>query len=85
MTKITGCFFGKISFYFREKYKYQNSVKIVIFSSKLSHKFEGFTFKYESLPRLFNTQIFFFKLIRPYKTIFVNTAFKPSNGLSFWR
>ena len=51
------------------------SVKIVIFSSKLLHKFEGFAFKNESQSRLFNTQIFFFNLIRPHKTIFVNTAF----------
>ena len=64
-----------MSFYFREKYKLKNAVKIVIFSCKLLHKFEGFALKNESQSRLFNTQIFFFNLIRPQKMIYVNTVF----------
>ena len=50
------------------------SLKIVIFSSKLLHEFEGFACKNESLSRLLNTQIFFFDLTRPRKMIFVNIA-----------
>ena len=46
-----------------------------VFSSKLLLKFEGLTFKNESLYRLFNNQIFFFNLTRPHKTIFVSTTF----------
>ena len=72
--KSLDIFFGKISFYFREKHKYRNSVKIVIFSSKLLHEFEGFACKNESLSRLLNTQIFFFDFTRPHKMIFVNIA-----------